>query len=801
MISNSKILTVSYGTFSCTLEGFDDSFGTMKAIAEYFRDLAADDRYFGAEPPTPDAEMLARIAEREISRRVEAREEDGKFVLRAEESTTSLLANAAADDQNDTTKEPSQAPVDLVDDAEAEVGAEIETEAQAEVEAEVETKAEAEIEAAKIEAAEIEAAKVKAAEIEAAEIEAANVKAAEIEAAEIEAAKVKAAEAKAAEIEAAEIEAAEAKAAEIEAAAEAAEIEAAEIEAAKLEAAELEAAELEAAAEAQAVMDDEDAVDADVQTMSDDEDEADVVAEDIPAPAADTTIEDTVTHPEPDSIAAKLRRIRSVVAQTGDAYVDDFDEDEEAQEYLSSTAADLDAALALDDANEPAAQAELPEPEAEALELKYENDDDVSSILARFSTEDEDEAEVEDSPIATTVAEIVDQPEPVDTFEDTLAQLMADAMPAGEMDAATTQETDEDERPLNARVVKMKRSDLEDAIATGQLEESPAENVFSETDTTAEEDDTSDITLSAEEEAELQRELAEVEAEFTETAEDDSDDEDEDIVESAADVDDDDEDDFGYDDEDAMDDTPVNENLLPDPDPEDASEKGVDKFQRMKHEADMSRIFDEADHQADEPDSSKRRNAIQHLRAAVAATRAEKKAGVEMNPDVDDTPYRTDLANVVRPRRPRADGNVRSERPTMAEQRPAPLKLVAEQRIDTPRDPIRPRRVTAAEIEESTEHADGSNFAEFAEEMGVSNLLELLEAAAAYTADVEGRPQFSRPMLMGKLKEVEGETFSREDGLRSFGQLLRQGKLQKLKGGRFAVTDETDFRAPTRNAG
>jgi len=706
MVEGNKILTVSYGTFSCTLEGFEDSFSTMKAIAEYFRDLAADDRYFGAEPPTPDAAMLARIAEREVSRHVEASVDGNDVLLRAApDEVPALEANTA---------QPSKP-----------------------------SKADKKAKAAK--------ASKKRAE-----------KAAAKKAKKAVKAKKKAAKPRLAVLANPD----QSSGRTVEDA---------------MPSAFIDGTDAETSTDALHAVDLAPSADLDIHLPEQSEDAFDIEAE----VELDTS---AVTSPEPvleaeaddavDSVAAKLARIRSVVTPSGDTSEGDaYSEDQHATDTVfapseTSQAASADtsdmanvlAAMADDDIQADASVAiETP---AQIDTTAEGNTDNDASILDALATLNLGEGERVDAPIEVEAQE----PEP------------------------------QEAKPF-ARVVKVKRSDFEAALTEGGLEEvDDSEDVDYDpqilTKDIQNEDDVVDdvanalgqTSLSDEDEAELMAELAAVEREVKSTEVDAI----EEVNVDAATPETADEDiDLSSVIEDASDDENV-----------DRAFEVQDAAQRLDPAGDadetVDRLMTKTQDEFDQPETGRRRNAIAHLKAAVAATRAERGAAGDIEPDADETDdYRDDLAQVVRPRRAQATGR-RSERPTA---KIPPLTLVAEQRVDldtqapkpTEAAPVRPRRV--AKVKSRLSDDDLGSFQEFADAQGAHELPDLLEAAAAYAAYIKGQPNFTRPELMSKVMKLSDDgTHSREDSLRSFGQLLREGKIVKVKKGQFAVSEETRFR-------
>jgi hypothetical protein len=243
-------------------------------------------------------------------------------------------------------------------------------------------------------------------------------------------------------------------------------------------------------------------------------------------------------------------------------------------------------------------------------------------------------------------------------------------------------------------------------------------------------------------------------------------------------------------------------------------------------------------------ETRRRQSAIAHLKAAVAATEADRAVtgGRSTQGEERMEPYRDDLDRVVRPRRPQAEAT--TPRPPAVPDpaaRPTPLVLVSAQRIDQPRPaapppsttgstaprvvmPVRPRRPALAQpsaapqaMMQDTDQAglddddaltpeeaenlfsDATSFQDFADQLGAEALPDLLEAAAVYCAEVLQRPEFSRPLVMRQIAALPGQSqTAREDYLRSFGTLLRQGRITKVKRGMFALTDRSPYLAEAR---
>jgi len=742
MVGPSKILTVSYGTFSCTLEGFDEPFNTMKAIAEYFRDLAADDRYFGAEPPTPDAEMLHRIAEREIQRRVEAKINEHGVILRqtdaAPQPAPVVMAPAVMAPAVVETVEPEAAP--MIAAAVAAAPAVVEVAEQVVAEApEPEQAVAAEMSAVEAPAPVEEEVVVAVAEV------------------------------------AAEPEAEE----QVPAMAEVME----EIVAEAAEPAEEEAADISL-----------DAIMAAAQT-------------DLPAPAV---MEEVA--PAPDSLAAKLQRIRAVVetVRAGQPVV--FEEDEPTDlQPASAEGFDSDFGFELDmseDAPELIA-AEAARAEARADVEAYDSDDfaeDEGTAPVTLEADEEEEA-------ASFLDEEFEAEEPVAEAVETTALAVQADEDDYEDEAPGTMTPDEDSALL-ARLSDLAQSTAVEAhnapapveqhrpadrIATSKIEEMFDDEDEMDDAATAAADDMPEDHPSFYERARARVIRIGKAALGGAKAEDH---------------------DAHFDDEDDYAETADYES-------EEPSQTEHAAFAETQDDSgdDVERLMEEAKVKLEGAENRRRFSAIAHLKAAVAATLADRKMqpgsaqeSAAGNDATDMSLYRDDLTKAVRPRRPAAEAGSTTRRPSL-DARPAPLVLVSEQRVDRRSDDhdgaaIRPRRVSATgrSMPEDDDRMDNddqndltpetaSNFAEFAESLGAHNLTDLLEAAAVYTSSVEGQEHFTRPQLLRKVEFVSSRSeYNREDGLRSFGMLLRQGKIQKVAPGQFAIADASKYATEARRA-
>lgn len=730
MTSESKILTVSYGTFSCTLEGFDNPFDTMKAIAEYFRDLAAQDRHFGAEPPPPDAAMLHRLAEREVSRLAASKLDDAARLKTAEEGPAPriqinpVLRRAAppVEPEPQQAEAPEPSLTDVIPDGVAAKLARIRRAVNPSV-----PLAEAPFRADPKVSAPVEAPV--AAPVEADVAEVAFAETAQNDASDV-AARLGAL-----------ISSDPVPSAAVEAAEEAVTFAADETDPWTSDILDAETVEDEAARFAD--------IEAEVEPTSALAADEDVLADDAPLPVE---LDDNLVAAEPAAEADAL----SLADDLDDAALAEFPDHAVETDFTSEDVAllaQLDGTVFDEVSLAEALDETLPEDQPAALDMA--------------------DAALQDPLPEAVTAETLTLDAAVDTLPEDLADDVAFA-PAPEVSDDQPGKSGARTRRVNSRVVRIHPSqDVRDASATRVL----------------------DQTEEASEVARLMQQADEV----------------------MADVE---------------------------------NRRRHDALSRLKA-AVVATEADRADIDYEAPKADANLDPYRDdLAEAIQPTPAP-----EPQPEPEVKPTRRKSVSI----RPATEPRPGTIRPGMIS--PPPLVLVSEQRIDRvgpaampapaaappsapsapgigPSDgqpmvalrtgrlsgaigagaavassglPARnlvlekPSYGTAAETEEDEDLAEDAKeineagLASFAQMVGARSMAEMLEAAAAYATCVENRSQFTRPQLMRRMMaSAGGKPVSREDGLRSFGTLLRTGRIEKVTRGHYSLAETSPYLAEAR---
>ncbi|MGB3555143.1 MAG: hypothetical protein WBA25_10950 [Jannaschia sp.] len=177
-----------------------------------------------------------------------------------------------------------------------------------------------------------------------------------------------------------------------------------------------------------------------------------------------------------------------------------------------------------------------------------------------------------------------------------------------------------------------------------------------------------------------------------------------------------------------------------------------------KDKEEITRLFAATDDRLTGEDTFRRQASLRHAKAAVALRRAEDP---KIPHDADTTgDYRADLARTMR--HP-GDGTGR----TIPAPERAPLILGSEQRV-------------------AVGTSGSAAFAQFARDRDAVDLPLTLEAAAAFHVEILERDSFTRPDIL-RLAGGRLPGLKREDGLRAFGRLLRDGTLRRVDTGTFAL--------------